>query len=125
MVTRPFLGGEPVSFHEAFPNIGEFRITIEQDHWDFHGLKPYMKKLTYTPKNPPPETIQCVNPRCQQGGLLMRNYIYTADTRKSAWQFEDILSCNGHEGSPKGRHIGRRCDVAWKVIMDFASPTSD
>jgi len=119
MATVPFLGGRPVPFREAFPNIGDFRIEIEQDCWNFHTLPKWQRTLIFTPSHPPPETVRCVNPRCQQGGLLLRNYLYTADMRNGPWKFEETFSCHGHEGSPQGRRIGRPCDVAWKVMMDF------
>jgi hypothetical protein len=122
MATRRLLEGKPTSFSEAFPGIGDFRIEIDQDHWGFHSMPEWRRKLIFTPDHPPPEEISCVNPRCQQGGLNLRSYIYDADQRAEAWVFEDTVSCPGHEGSPQGRRVGRPCDVAWQVKMEFRKP---
>lgn len=124
MATRRLFEGKPVPFSQAFPNMGQFKIEIEQDHWGFHSVPGWRKTVIFTPQHPPPEMLSCVNPRCQQGGLSLRAYIYTAEHRTDAWTFEDILSCNGHEGSPQGRRVGRLCDVAWKVKMEFAAPSA-
>ena len=118
MATESFLGGKRVPFHQAFPNIGKFSIRVEQDIFGFHTQDSWRRVQVYTPEHPPPPVVACINPRCQQGGLDLQSFIYTAD-QNGPWEYKQTFHCNGHEGSPKGRRIGRSCDNSFKLTMKF------
>lgn len=119
MATRPFLGSQPVPFRQAFPNIGKFSIRIEQDIFGFHTQGAWQRVQNYTPDQPPPEIVACINPRCKQGGLDLRAFIYTADGRTGPLELEETFHCHGREGSLKGRRIGDPCDNSFKATMKF------
>jgi hypothetical protein len=52
--------------------------------------------------------MRCGNPRCYRGGYELdrevSNMIYAGITEREIW-----LTCNGDEGSPKGRKKGQEC----------------
>ena len=118
MADTPWLGGKPVSFREAYPQIAQYRVEVTQDPWGYHCQHDWQRTSVYT--NGLPSTIRCANPRCQQGGLDLQVYIDTmvcSRTRESAFQ----AYCRGHEGSPKGRRKGAPCDNRFdlKIELEF------
>lgn len=99
----PWLG-KPAPFHEVYPDIESICVEGKQ----FGDLRAGIPAdFKYSASNVP-ATIPCANPRCQQGGYLLQTYL---DAMAHSRQKEADLdwSCNGHEGSPKGRRTGAPC----------------
>jgi hypothetical protein len=99
------------TFAQAFPEIKDFRIDIECHNWGFG--KP--RNFIFTPTSPPGEYVDCPNHVCYNGGYHLGQFLryMVADSRKT--EVEDSASCQGYEGSPKGRKNYGPCDYHFKV----------
>jgi hypothetical protein len=87
-----------VSFSEAFPQIKNIRVEVEEDG---EGVYELSKKQVYSKENMG-EFINCSNSRCYNGGFnissIIRNMVESKRT-----EFETDRRCQGYEGSPKGK----------------------
>jgi hypothetical protein len=96
--------GKPAPFREVYPNVKSLRLEGTQ-HGDLRSE--YQATLHFSESNIP-ATIDCANPRCQQGGYriqpLLDALVHAKESRS-----EQTWHCNGHEGSPKGRRKGDPC----------------
>lgn len=96
------LFGMSSKFESEFPTIDDAIIRFTES--DF-GNSP--KTGVWSLRNSGP-VMSCGNPRCQRGGYNLANevqmMIYAGMSER-----EIRLSCNGDEGSPKGRRPGREC----------------
>jgi hypothetical protein len=124
MTTRPFLGEAKATFAEAYPHIGSFRIEIDQGDAVWGATAPGYRTSVFTQSSPPPPVIGCSNSRCRQGGLQLQNLIPYSGSQLP-YNYEEKFPCNGHEGSPKGRRIGRSCMNRFHVKMHFEAKTGD
>lgn len=118
MTTRPFLGGMEGTFSQAFPHIGQFKIEVDQGDAVWGEAVPGYFSSVFTANHPPPPVIGCSNRLCQQGGLRIEALI-PGPASEYPYSYENIFRCNGHEGSPKGRRIGRSCMNSFRVKMHF------
>jgi len=107
---RPFLG-TTTSRAEAFPGIRALTMTVSQDEYGFYSSGPAQRERGYNLSNIPRHE-RCINPRCQQGGLDLQSFVLNWGDMEDQQFF-----CNGHEGSPTGRHKGRPCDNRFRVTM--------
>lgn len=107
--TRPFLG-ETTDKEKAFPGI-TFEITITQDKFGNYIQQEHRKTSRFTKENVPAH-LRCANPRCQQGGLNLQQIILFHSSGNYSY------SCNGHEGSPKGRRKGDPCDNYFEIVLE-------
>ena len=94
------------SFSDVFPEIKDLSIEIEQD--SFHNKKLDTIKSFYDIKNPPGPFIDCDNPFCYNGGFNIGNILKYMIVRKETEE-ENTISCQGYEGSPKGRRKDDDC----------------
>ena len=96
------LFGSSDKFESEFPTIEDAVIRFTGS--DF-GNSP--RTGVWSLRNNGP-VMSCGNPRCQRGGYNLagevHNMIYAGTNER-----EIRLSCNGDEGSPKGRRPGREC----------------
>lgn len=107
--SRPFLG-TTTDPNEAFPEIKELTVIVTQDLHGYYRKSDAQSISRYT-KRSLPRYERCLNPRCRQGGLdLQKIVIFHGDG-------EHQFSCNGHEGTPQGRHKGDPCDNAFIVTV--------
>lgn len=60
-----------------------------------------------------PAKILCINERCQQGGLELKNIILFYESG------DHSFSCNGHEGTPKGKYKGDPCENTFRVKLSI------
>jgi len=102
--SKPFLGTVS-SFHEAYPEVKTLRF-VGKEQGDLASGHD-QRKLNYT-ESTLPSTIPCGNPHCQQGGYDFNTTLMSLTATK-ATSYEIDWSCNGHEGTPKGRRIGDPC----------------
>jgi len=97
-----FLLGEKTTFENAFPQVEECVVTIEESG---HGISDWSRTRTY--RNPG-EYINCQNPLCYNGGFNI-GWPIREMVEKRKTQKEDSALCQGNEGSPKGHRIYRKC----------------
>jgi len=107
--TKPFLG-TTTNVNDAFPGIEEINITIEQDPYGYYCKHDWQRVSQFT-KSTIPKHLQCVNPRCQQGGIDLQNVVLFNPNG------ECDFPCNGHEGTPAGLRIGDPCDNHFKIKL--------
>jgi len=64
--------------------------------------------------------MSCGNPICQRGGYNFANEAHNMNYAGMS-EREIQLSCNGDEGSPKGRRLGREClqRLEAKITLKF------
>lgn len=117
--TRPFLGKE-VPFHEAYPNVEQLTLDIEQ-HGEIESE--WQRTQSFNQANLP-SVIPCSNSRCQQGGFSLKTLIYFMIESKKT-EKEETIFCEGHEGSPKGRRKGDPCDNYIKLKVKIWYKNSD
>lgn len=99
-----------MAFQKAYPEVKSLRIDVRvSDTWGkaastFILTERYFRSI-----------IDCPNPRCAGGGVDIDRLLRWSviEGRKTA--FEDMISCCGHEGSPKGRRRTGSCDVHFHV----------
>jgi hypothetical protein len=101
--SKPFLG-TPTTFSKAYPSFRSLVIRVKN-----HGYlaSPMQREQVYS-KPSIPRVIPCPNPRCQQGGYDLTAIIITMEHERNT-KFSAHYSCNGHEGTPKGRRKGNPC----------------
>jgi hypothetical protein len=111
MTTRPFLG-TVATFREAYPEVKTLRLVGEQRG----ELARERQAQVYYTHVDIPENIPCANPRCRQGGFSLRTILMTL-TGSREESYEGEFSCNGHEGTPKGRRKGDPCGNSLKFTL--------
>ena len=107
---RQFWGG---TFHEAFPDIQEYEIRIEQDLFGQYVLERNRRFSIYrTGDAGPPREIPCINPKCQGGGLDLESYLLDiANVDRSI-----NVTCSGYEENPTTRR-GMPCSNQFKATI--------
>ena len=115
-----FLFGRKVGFEEAFPDIRDITVKVEQsgdgvDRWN---------ETRHFSKHSIGEYFDCANSLCYNGGVrigsIVRNMEFSNETH-----YEDSLSCQGYEGSPKGRRNYGPCFNRFKITVDIEYEKSD
>lgn len=104
MESKPFLGTVS-SLREAYPEIDTLAF-VAVEIGDLPREKD-RRDVRYSAANIP-GAVPCGNPRCQQGGYDL-NGVLAGLTASGETSYEFDWSCNGHEGTPKGRRIGNPC----------------
>ena len=115
--TKWFLG-EPVSFAKAFPRIASLRVRVKGSGYYDRPLAGFKDDgwRTYT-ESTTGEYIDCRNPVCYNGGFRVAEQLRFMEQAGETHR-EWTASCQGFEGSPKGRKRYRPCDEHWKVVVD-------
>ena len=114
------LFGKITDFDEAFPEIDNVTIVVEQ-YGD--GVNKW-NQTQHRHKHSAGEYFDCSNPRCYNGGirtgLILREMV-----RKRTRHHEESRSCQGYEGSPKGRRNYGPCFNSFKVTVDIEYKEAD
>lgn len=114
--TKPLLG-ETTNRDEAFPEFASIDLTVEQDPFQMYSSHTTTRVRRYT-KATVPRWLRCLNPRCQQGGLDLQNFI-------SFWPpGKQTFHCDGHEGTPKGRRKGAPCGNSFVLTLSTETKRS-
>ena len=96
----PVFGGPAVSFAEAFPEVADFRMEVEER--TVGGGQP-LRKYTYSMQHlPPGRYLACSNPVCRRGGLPVI-YVLQDAVRAKETEREESVSCVGVEGIGEGK----------------------
>jgi hypothetical protein len=111
----PFLGAQ-ISFASAYPTVE--RAYVRFTETDF-GSNPRERvhNLADGPR------AACSNPRCERGGYDFEFQVM--DMVRQVIETESVeISCRGHEGTPKGRRIGRDCLMSMKgtITIQYKKP---
>lgn len=111
-----YLFVQKTSFDEAFPQISEVSVEVTQTG---RGVSQLLNKLTYT-KQSLGEFINCSNPLCYNGGFSIGSILREMVNNKQS-DLSTTRSCQGYEGSPKGRHRWGPCmnNFSVKVHIDY------
>ena len=109
--TQPVFGSK-VCFDEAFPQIDDVRVEVEE-----HGAGAYgeSRRQTLT-KDHIGEFVDCSNPICYRGGFRLGRILREMVDAKQTELATSTL-CQGSEGSPKGRRIYQRCTNHFKINL--------
>jgi hypothetical protein len=109
--TEYFLGAK-TTFEKAFPEIKDIQVEVTEEG---DGVIPRLETQFYTKSNCG-EYIDCSNPRCYKGGFRLGSIVrLMVSKRKTHDKFD--LSCQGYEGSPKGRKNYGPCENSFKVVV--------
>lgn len=113
-----FLLSKKVSFGEAFPEIEDLTVEVEEISDLVWGAPAQGGKRVYCKERFPGEYVNCSNSRCYDGGFSLGGIIREMVARQ-ATDNESMESCQGYEGSPKGRKRHRDCDHAFKIKVSI------
>ena len=99
--SQPFLG-QRVGFRERYPTVES--ATVQFTESDGCDSQTRYWNLSDGPR------IHCGNARCERGGYDIEWLVDDMIGRR-AESGEIKMSCNGDEGTPKERKLGRECDM--------------
>ncbi len=118
-----FLFGEPTTFEKAFPEIKNISIEFNQRGYGVYNEE---SKRRITDSRDIGEYLNCNNSSCQRGGFAIGQEIREM-VRSKETEREKLLICEGDEGSPKGRKIGRRCinHINVKIKIKYKKPQNE
>jgi hypothetical protein len=106
---KPELFTKKVSFEEAFPEIDNFQIEVEEI-----GLHSHPIKEQFDLQHPSSEYFDCHNTRCYRGGVSIGK-ILRKMVRERLESFETTEICQGYEGSLKGKRKDQDCLTCFKI----------
>ncbi|OFV90043.1 MAG: hypothetical protein A3H95_16795 [Acidobacteria bacterium RIFCSPLOWO2_02_FULL_64_15] len=101
------------SFSKAFPEIKSVSMVVEEQ-----DSGQVVRSYNFKEDTLPGEYLNCTNPRCYNGGYDVGQTLRFMVAGHTT-HFEDHRSCQGYEGSPKGRRRDGPCDRAFKVTVDL------
>jgi hypothetical protein len=100
------------SFEIAFPQIEQLSIEVVEtegnEHVDFNAFKKIKTRHKYTKESLPGELIDCRNPVCQKGGLLISGILRKIIAEKLT-EFQGTESCQGYEELSEDLKKQRNC----------------
>jgi hypothetical protein len=106
--------GTKVPFREAFPEIADIVVEINETGEGLHGG---VSKRKLGPDSIG-EFVNCSNPICYGGGFNLVDIIREMVSKKET-EREDSRLCRGNEGSPKGRRIYRKCFNMFEIKINI------
>ena len=109
-----FLFSEKVSFAEAFPEVEQVAVEVNESDAGVGGVTRRFSASSLG------EYIDCSNPLCFNGGFSIGRIIWgMVEKRETSQQGSEI--CQGYEGSPKGRRKYRDCMrfFKWEVEIQY------
>jgi len=105
------------TFEEAFPQIEDITIEVEETDFGMAGSGPN-SRFTKDNIKYMGEYVDCSNPLCYNGGVavgsLIKDMIYSKQP-----ELETTEICKGYEGSPKGRRKYGDCLHMFKVKIQI------
>ena len=110
-----FLFGKKVSSDEAFPQLQDWTVEVEESG---RGVGDRKRKSTYGKQYFPGEYINCSNSLCYNGGFSIGLILHKM-VRNKQTELETTESCKGNEGSPKGRRIYGKCMNFFKIKVSI------
>jgi hypothetical protein len=105
----------PTTFDKAFPEIEEIRVEVRPQGEGFEPHRGENDRVDTYVNGGIPSIINCRNPRCYGGGLNLAYLIRWSIVEARRTEFEHRYTCEGYEGSPKGRKNYGPCDTQFRV----------
>src|SRR5438128_2641341 len=90
--------GRKVPFSEAFPDISDFRIEVDEMTFEGRTLRTWV----FTPSHLPTEFVDCTNDLCYGGGVSVGSVLATMRASRLG-EYESKVKCRGYEGSSRQR----------------------
>jgi len=112
--TYPFRG-PATTFKKAYPSVESIRVEVRPQGEGFEPLYEEREWLDVYDENSFVSIIDCRNPRCYGGGLDLDRLIRGRVVEANRTEYEDVISCKGYEGSPKGRRKEGPCETRFKL----------
>lgn len=108
------------SFEKAFPSIRSIKAKVEErgKGVDYNNQFSGKYKERIYGNNSVTEYINCSNPLCYNGGFSLGHLLRMAEDQKKR-RVEEIISCQGYEGSPKGRKRYSSCGNYFSILIDI------
>lgn len=106
---KEFLAGQKVSFDKAFPMIDDVTVEVKE-----RGKGVFLDGISRYKKGFIGEYIDCSNSLCYNGGFSIGHILREMIDQKQT-DLETSKSCQGYEGSPKGRRRYRICVNSFKI----------
>ena len=109
---------ETTTFEKAFPEVEECIVEVQERGYGPSGRAEETSRYTN-----PGEYINCSNSLCYNGGFNIGSPIREM-VRMRKTEKDGNASCQGSEGSPKGRRIYRKCAnfFKYKITLKYRSP---
>lgn len=105
---RPPLFVRQGQFGEVFPDIESVTVDVEESGYGAGRYRGNPVCANYETHNLPGEFINCSNPKCYRGGFSIGRILRHMASQKQTSHSTDEV-CRGHEASPKGKRIDRKC----------------
>ncbi len=103
-----FFLGKTSDFSKAFPTIEHANIVVVEKGEGAYGREHHYSEGTVG------EYINCHNPCCYNGGVRIGEILRMMEAeRRTEGEYEE--SCQGYEGSPKGRKNYGPCDNMFHI----------
>lgn len=103
------------TFAEAFPMIEDIRVVVK--HGGHYGVNDWNREEHYGTNIG--EYVDCTNSMCYNGGFSVGNFVRMMVASKQTHFEKDYISCQGYEGSPKGKRRYRSCTNHFGVTIDI------
>ena len=112
-----FLIAEKTSdFAKAFPDIATVKVQVtEEGHFPAYDRS---RTRTYT-QGEFGEYIDCSNPLCHNGGIRIGQQLRAMQWGRQP-MLEEMMFCQGKEGSPKGRRVYGPCMNSFKIKVEVS-----
>jgi hypothetical protein len=104
------LFGTTNQVNEAFPGVISVDLHVSQDPNGYYRRSAGQNTNYFTLQSLS-RHVDCLNPRCNQGGLDLQNIVRFFESG------EYDFWCRGHEGTPKGRKVGDSCDNRFSISL--------
>jgi hypothetical protein len=103
------------TFAKAYPNVETIIVELRPSGEGFEPFGNDRECLYVYTKDSMVSIINCRNPRCYGGGLNLDYLIRWAVVEAKQHEYETVMSCQGYEGSPKGRRKDGPCDTRFRI----------
>ncbi len=102
------------SLQEAFPTIQKLSFKVTEK--DMGNPNP-IRRWNFDESNFQP-VVNCSNPLCYKGGLRL-DTVLDEMIRKNKTEMEETKSCQGYEGSPKGKKRSGTCYHSFQLKVNI------
>jgi len=110
-----FLFSKKGTFAESFPMIEDIKVIVKRG--GHYGVSEWNKEEHYGTNVG--EYVDCSNPTCYNGGFSVGNFVRMMIASEQTHFEKEYISCQGYEGSPKGKRRYRSCTNHFAVVIDI------
>ena len=110
-----FLFSKKVTFAEAFPTIEDIKVVVKRG--GHYGVSEWNKEEHYGMNVG--EYVDCSNSTCYNGGFSIGEFVRLMVASNQTHFEKDYISCQGYEGSQKGKRRYRSCTNHFAVVIDI------